>query len=391
MLGDIASQPVVRRLGVPLLSAAAVAELVGDSGIDPEALLLETGGNAFFVTEVVASGGQHLPATVQDAVLARVSRLSPQARLALESAAVIGSRIEPSLVHAMPDVSADSVDECVSAGMLRFEAPAYVFRHELVRQAVLSGVTPGRLGALHWQALDRLRVDADVPAPARAARGTCRDGRRRSGDPRVRRGCWRFRRQSRLAPRGGVPVRPRDAPCRPPRPRCTDRAAGATSGGVRRSPTSTRARSTRGLARSSSSGTAEGTSRWSTPSWVSTSRTSRSATTRHGTEFVDEAVELLEGTNPSPQLALTLARRGAHFFRASENAKSIPWLEQGLAMGREVGALAVVARALSATSGWCASSSATTRRGSRRSRRDCRSLWRTTSRTWPVGSTSRVA
>jgi DNA-binding SARP family transcriptional activator/ATP/maltotriose-dependent transcriptional regulator MalT len=164
-LGDIASQSVVRRIEVPLLSAEAVAALAAETGIDAEALYRETGGNAFFVTEVVASGGNQLPPTVQDAVLSRVHRLSPQARLALESAAVIGSRIEPNLVHAMPDVSADSVDECVSAGMLRFEAPTYAFRHELVRQSVLSGITPGRLGALHWQVLDRLRAMPMSPRP----------------------------------------------------------------------------------------------------------------------------------------------------------------------------------------------------------------------------------
>ena len=78
MLGDITSQPVVRRLEVPLLSPAAVAELAADTGIDADALFRETGGNAFFVTEVVASGGQQLPPTVQDAVLSRVHRLSPQ-------------------------------------------------------------------------------------------------------------------------------------------------------------------------------------------------------------------------------------------------------------------------------------------------------------------------
>lgn len=165
MLGDIASQSVVRRLEVPLLSPLAVAELAEGSGLDSEALFRETGGNAFFVTEVVASGGQHLPPSVQDAVLARVHRLSPQARLALESAAVIGSRVEPSLVYTMPGVTADAVDECVTSGMLRLEAPAYTFRHELVRQSVLSGITPGRLGALHWQALDRLRVMPASPRP----------------------------------------------------------------------------------------------------------------------------------------------------------------------------------------------------------------------------------
>ena len=165
LLGDLASAPVVRRIPVPPLSRDAVAVLVGDGDIDVDALHRETGGNAFFVAEVVAAGGDSLPSTVQSAVLARTHRLSPQARLALESAAVIGSRIEPSLLLGMPDVSAAAVDECVDAGMLTFEAPVYSFRHEIVRQSVLSLVPPGRLGALHWQALDRLRALPMSPRP----------------------------------------------------------------------------------------------------------------------------------------------------------------------------------------------------------------------------------
>ena len=170
MLGDIASHSGVRRVEVPPLSVDAVAELAAGTDIDPGVLHRETAGNAFFVTEVIASGGQDLPGTVQDAVFARVHRLSPQARLALESAAVIGSRIEPSLLHAMSGVSAVDIDECVTSGMLRMEPPTYVFRHELVRQAVLSGIMPGRLGALHWQVLERLRaLPTSSPPYARLA------------------------------------------------------------------------------------------------------------------------------------------------------------------------------------------------------------------------------
>jgi DNA-binding SARP family transcriptional activator/DNA-binding CsgD family transcriptional regulator/tetratricopeptide (TPR) repeat protein len=165
MLGDLASQPTVSRLDVPPLSPAGVAELAAGTAIDVEALHRETGGNPFFVTEVVAAGGELLPASVQDAVLARVHRLSPAARLALESAAVIGSRIEPTLLRAMPGVTAEGSDECVDAGMLRFAPPVYAFRHELVRQAVLTGISPGRLGALHWQVLERLREFPIHPRP----------------------------------------------------------------------------------------------------------------------------------------------------------------------------------------------------------------------------------
>jgi hypothetical protein len=225
VLGDIASQSVVRRVEVPLLSPAAVAELAADSGIDAAALYRETGGNAFFVSEVVAAGGGQLPGTVQDAVLARVQRLSPLAQRTLETAAVVGSRVEPALVHALPDVTTEAVDECASAGMLHFEAPAYGFRHEIVRQAVLSGITPGRLGALHWQVLDRLRAMPMSPRPfARLAEHAemAGDG---PADPRVRGRARVTQQPPRVAPGGGLPVRPGDAVRRAARRRRPHRAA----------------------------------------------------------------------------------------------------------------------------------------------------------------------
>jgi len=75
LIGDIATSPAVARLSLSPLSKAAVADLASPYGLDAAELYRNTGGNPFFVTEVLAAGGDTLPATVQDAVLARVARL----------------------------------------------------------------------------------------------------------------------------------------------------------------------------------------------------------------------------------------------------------------------------------------------------------------------------
>ena len=328
-----------------MLSEEGVAELAGDSGLDAAALFRETGGNAFFVAEVIASGGQHLPPTVQDAVLARVHRLSPQARLALESAAVIGSRVEPALVHGMPDVSADSVDECVSAGMLRFDAPTYSFRHELVRQSVLSGITPGRLGALHWQVLDRLRAMPMSPDRWLAWPSTPR---------------WRGTRRRSWSSRS--------PPVTPPPSLGSHREAAFQYG--RAMPYAelleTDARIAL-LGRRADECQVDDQHENAIAAWNEQLVLLRAAgrnleavdallgldqsyftigDNSRGTSMLDESFALLEGTGPSPQLARTLRYRGAHHLRASENAAAVPWLEQALEMARDLGATDVEARAL---------------------------------------------
>ena len=80
MVGELASAVSFRRIPLSPLSPSAVARLAEPYGIDPQELHRTTAGNAFFVTEVLASGGTEIPATVRDAVLARAGRLSPGAR-----------------------------------------------------------------------------------------------------------------------------------------------------------------------------------------------------------------------------------------------------------------------------------------------------------------------
>ncbi|HET7516992.1 MAG TPA: LuxR C-terminal-related transcriptional regulator [Actinomycetes bacterium] len=84
----------VRRLVLRPLSAGAVQELAGASGADAAAVLAATAGNPFFVTEVLANPGVEVPATVRDAVLARLAGLTEPTRRALELLATVPGQVE---------------------------------------------------------------------------------------------------------------------------------------------------------------------------------------------------------------------------------------------------------------------------------------------------------
>jgi DNA-binding CsgD family transcriptional regulator/tetratricopeptide (TPR) repeat protein len=155
--GDLATASMVHRMLLTPLSAAAVRTLAAHSRMDPVALYRRTGGNPFFVTEVLASGERDVPATVQDAVLARIGRLSPAARSILDAAAVIGARLEPWLLDAVGGEDAAAVDECLAVGVLRPERDLLAFRHELARDAVLAAIPARRRRILHAAALAALR------------------------------------------------------------------------------------------------------------------------------------------------------------------------------------------------------------------------------------------
>ena len=67
VLGGLAAAGV-ERLRLSPLSIDAVRELAASHQVDAEALFRRTGGNPFYVTEVLAAGGSELPPSVRDAV-----------------------------------------------------------------------------------------------------------------------------------------------------------------------------------------------------------------------------------------------------------------------------------------------------------------------------------
>ena len=160
VLGDLATAPSVRRLQVPALTLEAVATLAGPLGRNGDDLFAVTGGNPFFVTEVLSAPSDELPATVRDAVLARAARLSPAARAALDVVSLVPDRAELALVDA------GGLEECVEAGVLLLEGRSVRFRHELARRAVESDVPAVRVPVLHGQILDYL-AGVDEVDPAR--------------------------------------------------------------------------------------------------------------------------------------------------------------------------------------------------------------------------------
>ena len=168
LMGDVAAFPTVRRLPLAPLSPDAVAILARGSDLDPAELFRRTGGNPFFVTEIVAAGALSIPETARDAVLARAARLSRPARGLLDVVAVIGDGADAALIAEVAGTDAAALDECVATGMLRPAGTEFRFRHEIARLAVEDAILPMQRSRLHRQVL-RARVARDEDDPARLA------------------------------------------------------------------------------------------------------------------------------------------------------------------------------------------------------------------------------
>jgi DNA-binding CsgD family transcriptional regulator/tetratricopeptide (TPR) repeat protein len=149
-LGALGSKAATR-LRLTSLTSEAVHEMATSIDVDASELFRLTGGNPFFVTEVLANPCAVVPPTVVDAVLARVRTLSSPAQTALGWLAVIPSGAEVGVLRSLVDDLA-SVAEAERAGVVEVRGDVVAFRHELARRVVAESLP----------ASARLELNADV-------------------------------------------------------------------------------------------------------------------------------------------------------------------------------------------------------------------------------------
>jgi DNA-binding CsgD family transcriptional regulator/tetratricopeptide (TPR) repeat protein len=153
VLGELPPASVTR-LKLEPLSHAAVAELALEAGRPAEDVYRVTAGNPFFVTELLASGDgerNRIPDSIRDAVWSRLARLTPGERDVLEMMSIVPGNLELGLITSLlGDEAEDLVDRVVARGLLRRDQQGDVtFRHELARQATLDRLSSSMQRSLH--------------------------------------------------------------------------------------------------------------------------------------------------------------------------------------------------------------------------------------------------
>ena len=177
VLGELVGRP--RRLKLAPLSLAAVSELAAPYAIDAADLHGRTGGNPFFVTEVLEAGGERIPESVRDAVLARAAHLSSPAKSLLDAIAIVPGHADLLLLESLDGELLTGLEECFASGMIR-TGPRYVeFRHELARLAIEEAITANRRLELHRVVLaaGSARAEEDLDLPRLAYHAEAADDR----------------------------------------------------------------------------------------------------------------------------------------------------------------------------------------------------------------------
>ena len=151
----------LHRIELRPLSVVAVEQLAAGAR-DARAVHALTGGNPFFVTELLSDAADTVPASVREAVLARRARLDAPARAVLDLVSVVPLRAELELISRALDSTASELESCVTAGLLQGSGPQAVsFRHELARLAVADSLPSPRVADCHRRVLKALVARPD--------------------------------------------------------------------------------------------------------------------------------------------------------------------------------------------------------------------------------------
>ena len=157
--------PSARRAALQLdpLSVTAVTEMAAGSDISGTHVHQITGGNPFFVTEILnADGdGRNLPDSVADAVNVRLNMLSPAEIRFIETVSCCPVRIPYDTVRSMGlgDVTA-MCDAATTRQILVPDGPDFRFRHELARRAAYARMPPAAKREAHTLFLSALLDDS---------------------------------------------------------------------------------------------------------------------------------------------------------------------------------------------------------------------------------------
>ena len=163
VLGELPATHTTR-VALERLTMDAVAALAATGARAARQVFEATGGNPFYVTEVLATTGSGVPPSVNDAVLARFAGLSPEAREIAERVSLFPNQVSVTQLTAIAPAAANAINECTQHGLLVSRDGALAFRHEIARVAVHQSIAPFRRADLHAAVFASLRAQDDDDA-----------------------------------------------------------------------------------------------------------------------------------------------------------------------------------------------------------------------------------
>ena len=159
--GSVAGSPFTAIDLVPLRRAESmslIGEFMGHVDELAESCLERAAGNPLFLEQLLRNAREgsleSLPNSIASLVLARLDRLRPDAKQALQAASVVGQRFDSNTLNHLLAVDDFDCTELIENDLIRSEGNSYLFSHALVQEGVYGSLVKARKQLLHKRCAD---------------------------------------------------------------------------------------------------------------------------------------------------------------------------------------------------------------------------------------------
>ncbi len=134
-------------------SVEFIGEFIDTGDALAKSCLERAAGNPLFLEQLLRNAREgsteNLPDSIQSLVLARLDRLRPEAKQALQAASVIGQRFHPDALSHLLGVDHFNCDELMEHNLVRAEGDGFLFAHALIQEGVYGSLIRARRQGLH--------------------------------------------------------------------------------------------------------------------------------------------------------------------------------------------------------------------------------------------------
>lgn len=146
-----------KRLQLEPLSRLAVEKLALEKGYCGEDVYSVTGGNPFYVTEILSSYNRGIPENIRDSILSAYNRTREKSRQIWELLSVSPKGFELKYLEKFEPDYSTALENCLELKILLLKEGVMFFKHELFRRAIETSLSPLKRIALNKRILDLFR------------------------------------------------------------------------------------------------------------------------------------------------------------------------------------------------------------------------------------------
>ncbi len=154
LLGQLPPDTFTRMQLVPL-SRPAVEKMAMEKGYNGEDVYSISGGNPFYVSEILASYSPGVPDNIRDSILSVYYQQPEKTKQVWELIAIVPGGFECEYLAKMEPLYTDAISDSLESKILIINQGLIFFKHELYRRAIESSLSPLRRVSLNKKILDR--------------------------------------------------------------------------------------------------------------------------------------------------------------------------------------------------------------------------------------------